>query len=159
MQASKQPTPARRKSDDVQYTIGRAAEASGVSAKMIRHYESIGLIPKAGRSLGNYRTYTDNDIHTLRFIQRSRALGFSIKQVATLVSLWRSRSRSSANVRRLALEHIDELQAKIEAMQAMVRTLNALAHACHGDSRPECPILDDLARTPAGKQKQQEKHS
>lgn len=131
---------------DVRYTIGKAAEISGVSAKMIRHYESIGLIPKAGRTLGNYRTYSDNDIHTLRFIKRSRALGFSIKQIATLVSLWRNRSRPSASVQRLAREHIAQLETKIEAMQAMVRTLDSLARACHGDARPECPILDDLAR-------------
>jgi len=138
------------------YTIGRAAEVSGVSAKMIRHYEAIGLIPKAGRTAGNYRTYSDNDVHTLRFIQRARKMGFSMKQIATLVSLWRNRSRSSASVQRLAREHIEELQAKIESMQAMVRTLSDLAHACHGDARPDCPILDDLAKTP-GTTKKQEK--
>lgn len=142
-----------------QYTIGRAAEISGVSAKMIRHYESIGLIPRAGRTPGNYRTYTRNDIHTLRFIQRSRALGFSIKQIATLVSLWRNRSRPSASVQRLAREHVAELQTKIEAMQAMARTLDALARACHGDARPECPILDDLAGPDVRAPKRQEKRS
>lgn len=151
---------ATRRSQDraVQYNIGRAADITGVSAKMIRHYESIGLIPKAGRSSGNYRTYTDNDIHTLRFIQRARALGFRIKQIATLVSLWHNRSRSSANVRRLALEHVEELQTKIAAMQAMARTLDDLARSCHGDARPDCPILDDLAR-PVGRAPKQEKRS
>lgn len=157
MKSVRHPTPRPAAPSGARYNIGRAAEISGVSAKMIRHYESIGLIPPAGRTLGNYRTYTDNDIHTLRFIQRSRALGFSIKQIATLVSLWRNRSRSSANVRRLALEHIEELQQKIAAMQAMARTLNALARACHGDSRPECPILDDLAKTPTGKHQQEQR--
>lgn len=160
MQAIKQPTKARRTSSDVQYNIGRAAEISGVSAKMIRHYESIGLIPKAGRTYGNYRTYTDNDIHTLRFVQRARALGFPIKQIATLVSLWRNRSRPSASVQRLAKDHIAQLQAKIEEMQAMVRTLDALARACHGDARPDCPILDDLANPHAlAAKQQQEKRS
>lgn len=159
MQTIKQPTKARQNGNAVQYNIGGAAKASGVSAKMIRHYESIGLIPKAGRSLGNYRTYTGNDVHTLRFIQRARALGFSIKQIATLVSLWRNRSRSSANVRRLALEHVGELQAKIVAMQTMVRTLDDLARSCRGDARPDCPILDDLARPQVRAVPKQEKRS
>lgn len=141
----------------LRYTIGRAAEISGVSAKMIRHYEAIGLIPRAGRTAGNYRTYGDNDVHTLRFIQRARALGFSMKQIATLVSLWRNRSRSSASVQRLALEHIDELQTKIESLQAMVRTLSDLAHACHGDARPDCPILEDLARAPDTAKRQEKR--
>lgn len=139
------------------YTIGRAAAMSGVSAKMIRHYESIGLMPKAGRTAGNYRTYGDADLHTLRFIQRARALGFSMKQIGTLVSLWRNRARSSASVQRLAQAHVAELQKKIESMQAMVRTLGNLAQACHGDARPDCPILDDLAKMPAGAAKKPEK--
>ncbi|HKE92760.1 MAG TPA: Cu(I)-responsive transcriptional regulator [Povalibacter sp.] len=131
------------------HTIGRAATVARVSAKMIRHYESIGLIPAADRTLGNYRTYSDSDIHTLRFIQRARALGFSMKQIAVLVSLWRDRGRSSAQVRRLATEHIVELKTRIASMQAMLRTLEELAEHCHGDARPECPILDDLAQVPA----------
>ncbi len=139
------------------YTIGRAAEVSGVSAKMIRHYEAIGLIPKAGRTAGNYRTYGDNDVHTLRFIQRARTMGFSMKQIATLVSLWRNRSRSSASVQRLAREHIKELQTKIESLQAMVRTLSDLADACHGDARPDCPILEDLARAPGTTRRQEQR--
>jgi len=139
------------------YTIGRAAEVSGVSAKMIRHYESIGLIPKADRTASNYRTYGSSDVHTLHFIQRARALGFSMKQIATLVSLWRNRTRPSASVQRLAKEHIAELQAKIESMQSMVRTLSELAHACRGDARPDCPILDDLAMRPAATRKTEQR--
>jgi Cu(I)-responsive transcriptional regulator len=127
------------------YNIGQAAEASGVSAKMIRHYESIGLVRAPGRSAGNYRVYDDRDVHTLRFVRRARSLGFSMKQIAELLSLWQNRSRSSAHVRRLALEHVDELESKIHELQTMVRTLKHLADRCHGDSRPECPILDDLA--------------
>ncbi|MFL6578377.1 MAG: Cu(I)-responsive transcriptional regulator [Povalibacter sp.] len=134
-----------------QYSISKAAAASGVSAKMIRHYEAIGLIPAPERTSGNYRAFDDSDVHTLRFIQRARALGFSMKQIATLVSLWRNRGRSSANVRRLALDHIAELRAKIESLQAMVRTLEQLAEHCHGDARPECPILDELAESPVQK--------
>jgi MerR family transcriptional regulator, copper efflux regulator len=130
------------------YNIGQAAEASGVSAKMIRHYESIGLIRAAGRSAGNYRVYDDRDVHTLRFVRRARSLGFSMKQIAELLSLWQNRSRSSAKVRRLALEHVDALENKILELQTMVRTLRHLAEQCHGDSRPDCPILDDLASTP-----------
>ncbi|HEY5806972.1 MAG TPA: Cu(I)-responsive transcriptional regulator [Povalibacter sp.] len=131
------------------YNIGRAAAVAGVSAKMIRHYESTGLIPAADRTIGNYRTYSDNDIHTLIFVQRARALGFSMKQIGVLVSLWRNRGRSSAQVRRLATEHITELKTRIASMQAMVRTLEELAEHCHGDVRPDCPILDDLAKLPA----------
>lgn len=149
--AASKPQPATR------YTIGRAASVSGVSAKMIRHYEAIGLIPKADRTTSNYRTYGASDIHTLHFIQRARALGFSMKQIATLVSLWRDRARPSASVQRLAKEHIAELQAKIAAMQSMVRTLSALAHACRGDARPDCPILDDLATPPAAAARKTEK--
>ena len=129
-----------------QYSIGKAAAASGVSAKMIRHYESIGLIPAPDRTAGNYRTYDTNDVHTLRFIQRARSLGFSMKQIATLVSLWRNRGRSSAAVRRLALDHVAELRAKIDSLQTMVQTLEHLATNCHGDARPECPILEELAK-------------
>jgi MerR family copper efflux transcriptional regulator len=126
-------------------TIGQAASASGVSAKMIRHYESLGLIPKSKRTVGNYRSYGEADIQTLRLVRRARDLGFSMPQIAALVSLWRNRSRSSASVRRLALEHIEQLEQKIEHLQSMVRTLRHLAECCHGDARPECPILDDLA--------------
>ena len=143
-------TKAAPSSPSIHYTIGKAAAASGVSAKMIRHYESIGLIPAAERTAGNYRAYTENDVHTLRFIQRARALGFSMKQIATLVSLWHNRRRSSVTVRRLALDHIAELRAKIDSLQAMVQTLENLASHCHGDTRPECPILDELGAPPTG---------
>lgn len=130
------------------HTIGRAATLTGVSAKMIRHYESIGLIPRTNRTPGNYRTYKDSDLHTLRFIQRARTLGFSMAQIRVLLSLWRNRSRPSAQVRKLAIDHVMELKAKIDAMQAMVRTLETLVQHCHGDTRPECPILEDLAGEP-----------
>ena len=125
--------------------IGGAASASGVSAKMIRHYESIGLIPRPPRSDGNYRVYSDVDIQTLRFVRRARDLGFSMNQISTLLSLWRNRSRSSAAVRKLAIEHISELQRKIAELQSMVRTLEQLSDHCRGDARPECPILEDFA--------------
>lgn len=127
------------------HNIGEAAELSGVSSKMIRHYESVGLIPEAGRTFAGYRIYTDADIHRLRFIKRSRSLGFSTKQIETLLGLWNNRSRASAEVKKLAQAHADELAAKIGEMQAMQRTLQDLARRCHGDGRPECPILDDLA--------------
>lgn len=127
------------------YTIGQAAAASGVSAKMIRHYESIGLVPRARRTPGNYRTYGEADVHTLRFIHRARSLGFSMKQIAELLSLWRNRARRSERVRALALEHLAGLERKIRELQSMARTIRDLAERCHGDSRPDCPILEDLA--------------
>lgn len=126
--------------------IGDAALASGVSAKMIRHYEEIGLIPKANRSDAGYRTYTERDIHLLRFIKQGRLLGFSIKQIAELIGLWLDQSRPSSKVKQLALTHIGELDDKIKELQAMKATLEQLACHCHGDARPECPILDSLAR-------------
>ena len=126
-------------------TIGQAAKSSAVSAKMIRHYESIGLLPKAQRTQSGYRLYDDNDVHTLRFIQRARSLGFPLETIRTLLALWRNRRRSSAQVKELLLRHVADLERKIAEMQAMARTLKHLAHNCHGDERPECPILDDLA--------------
>ena len=126
------------------YNIGEAAAASGVSAKMIRHYESIGVIPPADRTFANYRIYSQQDVHTLQFVRRARALGFSMKQIQTLIGLWQQQ-RPSKDVKRLALEHVHELEVKIREMEAMKRTLETLAEHCHGDSRPECPILDDLA--------------
>ena len=126
-------------------TIGQAAKSSAVSAKMIRHYESIGLLPKALRTQSGYRLYDDSDVHTLRFIQRARSLGFPLETIRTLLALWRNRRRSSAQVKELSLRHVEELERKITEMQAMVRTLKHLAHNCHGDERPDCPILDDLA--------------
>ena len=125
--------------------IGAAAEQSGVSAKMIRHYESIGLLPKAARTQANYRVYRPSDVHTLRFIKRARTLGFSIEDIRQLLGLWQNRSRSSAAVKSISRKHVQELKERIAQMQSMVDTLEHLAKHCHGDSRPECPILDDLA--------------
>ncbi|MFZ1908057.1 MAG: Cu(I)-responsive transcriptional regulator [Burkholderiales bacterium] len=125
--------------------IGEAAKHSGVSAKMIRHYEEIGLIPKAARTYSGYRTYAGNDVHTLRFIRQARSLGFSIKQIEQLLGLWRNQRRPSSKVKALAQEHMAELDARIAELQAMKRTLHALSAHCHGDDRPECPILDGLA--------------
>ena len=125
--------------------IGQAAAAADVSAKMVRHYESIGLLPKAGRTTANYRVYGHNDVHMLRFIKRARGLGFSTADIKELVGLWRNKSRSSAAVKRIVLRHTDELKRKVAELQAMAHTLDHLAAHCHGDHRPECPILDDLA--------------
>lgn len=132
-------------SGDLPVAIGKAAQASGVSAKMVRHYESLGLLGEVGRTDSGYRQYTSADVHTLRFIKRARNLGFSMAEITELVSLWRDRGRASAHVKQIAQSHVDELQARIDAMQAMQRTLQNLLHHCHGDDRPECPILDDLA--------------
>ena len=130
------------------YSIGRAAELSGVTPKMIRHYESLRLIPKAARTSGDYRVYSAAEIHTLRFIRRARNLGFSMKEIAGLLSLWRNQRRASAEVKRLATKHIAELDSKIKELRAVRATLADLAAHCHGDARPECPILDDLGRIP-----------
>ncbi|WP_417580542.1 Cu(I)-responsive transcriptional regulator [Pelagibacterium sp.] len=127
--------------------IGQAAAASGVSAKMIRYYESIGLISPADRTQSNYRVYGTNDVHTLRFIKRSRTLGFSMDETATLLGLWQDRSRASADVKRIAIDHVAELEHKISELQEMADTLKHLAHCCSGDDRPDCPILSQLAGT------------
>jgi MerR family transcriptional regulator, copper efflux regulator len=124
--------------------IGEAANASGVSAKTIRYYEASHLIAPAHRTDGGYRVYTQADVVTLRFIKRARDLGFSIERIRRLVDLWQDKSRTSADVKRLALDHIAEITAKIEAMSAMRDTVRELADACGGDDRPECPILGDL---------------
>jgi MerR family copper efflux transcriptional regulator len=126
-------------------TIGSAAELSGISAKMVRHYESLGLLSQVARTDSGYRQYTEADVHTLRFIKRSRDLGFSMTEIGELVTLWQNRRRTSASVKRIAQKHVDELATRIEAMQSMQRTLRQLLHHCHGDERPDCPILDDLA--------------
>ena len=126
--------------------IGRAATESGVSVKMIRHYEAIGLLPPPARTLANYRVYGPNDVHRLRFIRRARTLGFSMDDIKELVGLWRNKSRSSAAVKKIAAKHIDELKRKIAELQSMAATLEHLTKHCHGDHRPECPILEDLAR-------------
>ncbi len=125
--------------------IGRASKASGVSVKMIRHYEEIGLLPKVARTFANYRVYRESDVHMLRFIRRARALGFSIDDIQELLSLWQNKSRSSASVKKIAGKHVDGLKRKIAELQAMVGTLEHLTKHCQGDHRPDCPILDDLA--------------
>ncbi|WP_445504409.1 Cu(I)-responsive transcriptional regulator [Microvirga sp. G4-2] len=125
--------------------IGQAAEASGVSAKMIRYYESIGLIAKTVRTEAGYRVYSDTDVKTLAFIRRARDLGFSVEQIAELVALWRDRDRASTDVKRIALEHVDILERKARELQEMAATLKHLAKHCHGDERPECPIIEGLA--------------
>ena len=125
--------------------IGQAAQASGVSAKMIRHYEGIGMLPKASRTAAGYRTYSQSDIHTLRFARHARDLGFSMKEIGELLSLWQNRRRSSSSVKRLAEAHVAELDEKIKQLTAMKDALATLVRHCHGDHRPECPILDNLA--------------
>lgn len=126
--------------------IGEAARLSAVSAKMVRHYESLGLLPAVHRTDSGYRQYSEAEVHTLRFIKRSRDLGFSMAEIGELVGLWQNRRRASANVRRIAQQHADELAQRIAAMQEMRKTLQHLIHCCHGDERPECPILEDLAK-------------
>ncbi|TGK01259.1 Cu(I)-responsive transcriptional regulator [Leptospira langatensis] len=126
--------------------IGEIAKLSGVNAKLVRHYESIGLIPKAGRSGSGYRVYSENDAHTLKFIKRARNLGFSLPEIKQLVGLWRNRSRASAQVKSLASSHVKELEMKISELQAMRNTLLHLVKHCHGDHRPECPILEELEK-------------
>jgi MerR family copper efflux transcriptional regulator len=116
-----------------------------VSAKMIRHYEAIGLLPAAGRTVAGYRVYRDSDVHVLRFVRRARDMGFSMKEIGSLVGLWQNRGRASADVRKLAARQMGQLDDKIRELQAMRDTLAHLVHHCHGDQRPECPILDDLA--------------
>ena len=125
--------------------IGTAASESGVSAKTIRYYESIGLIPPARRAENGYRNYTEFDVETLRFIQHSRRLGFSVKDVGNLLELWGDKERSSADVKALALKHISEVEQRIKELETIRRTLIDLTDRCHGDDRPDCPILDDLA--------------
>jgi Cu(I)-responsive transcriptional regulator len=129
--------------------IGQAAETSGVSAKMIRYYEQIGLISPPLRTDSNYRVYGPDEVHVLRFIKRARTLGFSVDETAALLGLWRDRSRASAEVRDIAAGHIAALETKIAELQGMVKTLSHLVHCCAGDNRPDCPILDDLAGLPA----------
>jgi MerR family copper efflux transcriptional regulator len=125
--------------------IGEAARACGVSAKMIRHYESVGLLPEASRTESGYRQYTDKEVHILRFIRQSRELGFSIEQIRELLGLWQNRRRPSRQVKALAQAHIQELEQKLQEIQAMKATLEHLVHCCQGDDRPDCPILERLA--------------
>jgi Cu(I)-responsive transcriptional regulator len=125
--------------------IGQASRDSGVSAKMIRYYESVGLLPPAERTASGYRRYGDVDVHTLRFVRRARDLGFSMEQIGELLALWRDRGRASADVKKLALAHIAELESRARQLMAISRTLRHLADHCRGDGRPDCPIMDDLA--------------
>ena len=125
--------------------IGAAAERSGVSAKMIRHYESLGLLGAVHRTDSGYRLYSAADVHVLRFIKRSRELGFSMAEIAELVGLWRDKRRASAKVKRIAQQHLTELNQRVAALQEMQRTLEQLIEGCQGNERPECPILDGLA--------------
>jgi len=125
--------------------IGEASRLSGVSQRMIRHYEAIGLIPKAARRESGYRDYDDRDVHTLTFIARARDLGFPIEEIDRLLALWRDRGRASAEVKALALARIEELKRKERELAEMRRTLEHLARSCHGDGRPDCPIIEVLA--------------
>ncbi|MCO5113396.1 MAG: Cu(I)-responsive transcriptional regulator [Bdellovibrionaceae bacterium] len=127
--------------------IGEAAKVSGINAKLIRHYEAVGIIPKATRSESGYRNYSEADVNILIFVKSARRLGFSMKEIKKLVSLWRNKSRSSSEVRNLALAHVQELEDRIAELDSMVKTLKHLAKKCHGNDRPECPILDELARS------------
>ena len=126
--------------------IGHASKQSGVSQRMIRHYEGIGLIAKAARRDSGYRDYDDKDVHTLRFIRRARDLGFPIEEIGRLLALWQDRSRASADVKALATARAEELKRKEREIHAMRRSLENLARNCHGDDRPDCPILDDLGQ-------------
>jgi MerR family copper efflux transcriptional regulator len=129
--------------------IGEASKASGVSTKMIRYYESIGLIKAPLRTEAGYRVYSDNEVHALRFISQARDLGFSVEQMGGLLALWRDRSRASSDVKSIALEHIRALDEKARALQAMSKTLRHLADHCHGDDRPDCPIIEGFAAAAA----------
>ncbi|HET7866346.1 MAG TPA: Cu(I)-responsive transcriptional regulator [Burkholderiaceae bacterium] len=125
--------------------MGQAAALSGVSAKRVRHYESLGLLAKVGRSEAGYRQYGEQDVHTLRFIRRARELGFGMAEIADLLLLWQDRKRASSDVKRIALAHVADLERRMAEMAAMKRTLEQLAQCCRGDGRPDCPILDELA--------------
>lgn len=127
------------------FNIGQAAARSGVTAKMIRYYESMDLLPPVARTEAGYRLYGDNEVHTLRFIGRARNLGFGMDEIAELLKLWQNRHRASADVRRIALAHIANLERRVSQMVSMKHAIEALAASCHGNERPDCPILDELA--------------
>ncbi|ACE84786.1 Cu(I)-responsive transcriptional regulator [Cellvibrio japonicus] len=147
MSANRQHTPTLELADahaQGLYSIGEVARHTGLSAKMIRHYESLGLVNPTGRTQANYRLYRPRDIHLLKFIRSARDLGFSMKQIAILLDLWQDAGRNSAEVKQLALEHIRTMDERINALQHMREALNALANQCHGDHRPDCPILEGI---------------
>jgi Cu(I)-responsive transcriptional regulator len=125
--------------------IGEAAKLSGVSAKMVRHYESLGLLPQVARTDSGYRQYGDKEVHTLRFIRRARDLGFSMAEIGELLKLWQNQRRSSANVKKIAAQHLADIDARMAEMAAMRKTLQHLVHCCSGDERPDCPIIDELS--------------
>ena len=126
-------------------SISKAAQLAGISARMARHYESLNLLPHVGRTDSGYRLYSEADVHTLRFIRRSRDLGFSMDEIETLLNLWNDKQRASSSVKEIAQKHIEVLSERIAAMQSMQRSLQQLVHSCHGDQRPDCPILNNLA--------------
>ena len=139
--------------------IGQAAKASGVSTKMIRHYEQIGLIPKAHRTASGYRIYVEKDLHTLHFIKQARNLGFSTEQIGDLLSLWQNKRRSSRKVKELAMNHIRDLNERIRELQEIKNVISHLAHHCHGDDRADCPILDEIANGDNNKLAQAKKYN
>ena len=126
--------------------IGEVAKISGVSAKMIRKYEDSGLVPKAKRNVSGYRSYSENDVHSFRFIKTARSLGFSLKDIKELLSLWKNKRRASSKVKKIAKMHIEQLEFKSNEINTMLNTLKHLTKNCHGDDRPDCPILDNLER-------------
>ncbi|MCP5282974.1 MAG: Cu(I)-responsive transcriptional regulator [Rhodoferax sp.] len=128
--------------------IGEAARRADVSAKMVRHYESLGLLPVVSRTDAGYRQYSDKEVHTLRFIKRARSLGFSMPEIAQLLKLWQDKRRPSESVKKIAAHHVADLDQRIAELSAMKRTLQTLVDCCHGDHRPDCPILDELAQDP-----------
>lgn len=136
-------------SEGTTMNIGQAATETGISAKMIRYYESIGLLEPASRTMAGYRQYGEKEIHTLRFIRRARDLGFSVRQMQELLALWRDRDRASADVKRIAMGHIDALERKATELRQMADTLRHLARHCKGDKRPDCPIIEELGQAGA----------
>lgn len=139
------PLPGAAPASGAPVPIGVAAQRAGVSKRMVRHYEALGLLAPVARTGSGYRQYTEADVHALRFIRRSRDLGFSMEEIATLLGLWQDKARASSQVKRIAQQHIDDLSERIAQMQAMQRTLQTLVACCQGNDRPDCPILDDLA--------------
>jgi Cu(I)-responsive transcriptional regulator len=133
--------------------IGEAAKAAGVNPKFIRHYEARGIIPKAARTESGYRQYSENEVHILIFVKHARGLGFSLPEIKKLVNLWRNKSRKSEDVKSITTKHIEALNAKIRELESIKAALEDLAHHCHGDERPECPILENFAHTNAKKAK------